>query len=110
MNDSNLYGKAVDVDKRGRHRSFSSSIDAVVSALLTERNAFFDSLAVHWPRLFPDLPVKPGRYENGYVVLYARSAPVLFSMRPKLNSIRRALESLEGAPKKINLRLEVHSA
>lgn len=109
MNDRNLYGKAIDVDKRGRHPSFSSSIDAVLSGMLTEKDAFFDTLAEKWQSLFPALPVKPGRFENGCIVLYVRSAPLLFSMRPKLKTVERTLAALPGAPKKIRLRLEVHS-
>jgi hypothetical protein len=109
VNDRNLYGKAIDVDKRGRHRSFSSSVDAVLLDMIREKNDFFDSLAEKWPSLFPGVPLRPGRYENGYIVLYVRSAPQLFSMRPRLKAIERTLASLPGAPKKLNIRLEVHS-
>jgi hypothetical protein len=77
--------------------------------MIREKNDFFDSLAEKWPSLFPGIPLRPGRYENGYIVLYVRSAPQLFSMRPRLKAIERTLASLPGAPKKLNIRLEVHS-
>ncbi len=108
MDDRNLYGRAIEPDKRGRHKTFSSAIGAAFSDLTVERNAFFDSLADNWRRLFPDQPARPGRYEDGKIFLYVKNAPTLFLMRPRLPMIRRKLAALPGAPKKIDLKLEAH--
>lgn len=108
MDDRNLYGRAIEPDKRGRHKTFSSAIGAAFSDLTVERNAFFDSLADNWRRLFPDQPARPGRYEDGKIFLYVKNAPTLFLMRPRLPMIRRKLATLPGAPKKIDLKLEAH--
>ena len=110
MDDRNLYGRAIEPDKRGRHKTFSSAIGAAFSDLTVERNAFFDSLADNWRRLFPDQPARPGRYEDGKIFLYVKNAPTLFLMRPRLPMIRRKLATLPGAPKKIDLRLEAHAS
>ena len=108
MDDRNLYGRAIEPDKRGRHKTFSSAIGAAFSDLTVERNAFFDSLADNWRRLFPDQPARPGRYEDGKIFRYVKNAPTLFLMRPRLPMIRRKLATLPGAPKKIDLKLEAH--
>lgn len=95
--------------ERGRHTTFASAVSAVYRDILTERNDFFDSLADLWPKLFPGSLTKPGRYEDGKIFLYVRSAPALFSMRAKLPKIRRTLATLPGAPQHIELRLEIHT-
>lgn len=94
-------------EKRGRHKSFASALDAVVNDLSTERNDFFDSLADRWPALFPNLAAKPGRYADGKIFLRVKSAPALFAMRPRLPSVKRALLALPGAPKRLDLVLEI---
>lgn len=112
LDDRNLYGTATGLDQRGRHASFGSALGAAVSevrGLLAERNDFFDSLADRWDALFPTLPARPGRYEDGKIFVYVRSAPLLFATRPKLRQIARTLAGLPGAPKKIDLRLEIHA-
>ena len=96
--------------ERGRHSTFDAALDAAFMDLTTERNAFFDSLPDRWRQLFPSLPIWPGRYENGKIILYVRNPPTLFAMRMKLGAIRSALAKLPDAPKKIDLRLEIHSA
>lgn len=93
--------------ERGRHSTFSSAIDAVFKDLLTERNDFFDSLADRWPSLFPGLPIRPGRYENGTIYLYVRNAPTNFAMRAKLPAVKRTLAALPGAPKRLDVKLEI---
>ena len=93
--------------KRGRYKTFASALDAVVSDLSTERNAFFDSLPDRWPSLFPGLAAKPGRYDDGRIFLYVKSAPALFATRPKLPAVKRVLAKLPGAPKVIKLVLEI---
>ena len=109
QDEANLYGRATGLNLRGRHKSVGTAFDAALKDLLTERNDFFDSLVDRWRALFPDLPARPGRYEGGKIFVYVKSAPTLFMMRPKLKSIAARLAGLPGAPKKIDLRLEVHS-
>lgn len=101
--------KPIDPEKRGRHASFSSAIDAAFNDLVTEKNAFFDSLVDNWKKLFPDLPAKPGRYEDGRIFIYVKNAPLSFAVRPKLREISKRLAQLPLAPRKIDLRLEIHS-
>lgn len=109
MEDRNLYGKAFGLAERGRHKSFNSATEAALRDLLTERNAFYDSLCDNWARLFPDLPAKPGRYQDGTIFIYVKNAPLSFSVRPKLRTIKAKLAELPGAPKRIDLKLEIHS-
>lgn len=101
--------RPIDPEKRGRHGSFSSAVDAAFKDLVTEKNAFFDSLCDNWKVLFPDLPAKPGRYEDGKIFIYVKNASLSFAVRPKLREISKRLALLPGAPAKINLRLEIHS-
>jgi hypothetical protein len=41
--------------------------------------------------------------------LYVRNPPTLYAMRMKLGLIRTKLAQLSGAPKLIDLKLEIHS-
>ncbi len=96
-------------EQRGRHKTLGSALDAALKDLITERNDFFDSLPDVWPKLFPALPARPGRYEGGIIYIYVKNAATSFLVRPKLREITRTLAELPGAPKRINLRLEIHS-
>lgn len=109
FDDNNLYGVAYGLNERGKHANFSSALSAALKDLLTEKNVFFDSLADKWPTLFPNLPIRPGRYEGGIIFLYVRSAPQLFAMRPKLRMIKQKLAALPGAPSKLEVKLEAHA-
>jgi len=100
--------KPLEPENRCRHATFAKAAAAAMKDLLTAREPFFDSLADEWKRRFPSLPVRPGRYEDGMIFLYAPNAPSLFAMRPRLPSIKKALAALPGAPRKIELRLEIH--
>jgi len=108
--ENGVNWQPLDPEKRGRHAKFASALDAAFKDLTVEHDPFFDSLADNWRALFPNLPVWPGRYEGGRIWLYVRSAPTLFAMRSKLPMIRRTLAALPGAPTKLDLRLEIHSA
>ncbi len=108
MDDRNLYGRAIDPEKRGRHATISSALDASLKDILVERNGFFDSLADGWNRLFPGLPIRPGRYEAGAIYLYVRSAPARFAMEPRMPAVRRKIAALPGAPRKLKVLLEIH--
>jgi hypothetical protein len=96
-------------DQRGRHKTLDSALNAALQSLVSEHDDFFDSLFDVWGRLFPELPARPGRYENGKIIIYVRNAAMSFTVRPKLRMIAKRLSELPGAPKRIDLRLEVHS-
>ena len=99
----------VDPDKRGRHKTVASAFDAAFKDLTTEKNPFFEALCDNWKALYPDLPAKPGRSEDGKIFIYVRNAPTSFLVRPKLRAIAARLALLPGAPKKVDLKLEIHS-
>lgn len=105
--ENGVNWQPLDPDRRGRHGDFNSALEAAAKGMLVQRNPFFDSLADRWPSLFPDLAARPGRYEDGKIFLYVKSAPANYAMRAKLPQIRRVLAALEGAPAKIDLRLEI---
>jgi len=107
--ENGVNWKPVDPDKRGLHKTTASAFDAAFKDLMTEKNAFFDSLVDNWKALFPDLPARPGRYEDGKIFVYVRNAPTAFLVRPRLKAIAARLASLPGAPAKIDLRLEQHA-
>ena len=106
--ENGVNWKPVDPDKRGRHKTIASAFDAAFKDLTVEKNAFFDSLVDNWRTLFPNLPARPGRYEDGKIFVYVKNAPTAFLVRPKLRAIAAKLATLSGAPKKIDLRLEQH--
>ena len=97
----------VDPGSRGRHATFASAVDSAYASLVEEKSDFFDSLADRWPSLFPGLAARPGRVDGGRIVLYVKSAPALFATRPKLAAVRRTLAALPGAPKRLDLLLEI---
>ena len=99
--------RPTEPDKRGRHGSFASAVVAALKELSTERSEFFDSLADRWQGLFPNLAARPGRYEDGKVFLYVKSAPTLYSIRPRLAAVKSALAALPGAPKRLDIVLEI---
>ena len=107
--DRNVWGRAIDPDKRGRHQTFASAVAASLAALKVERNAFFDEVCRSWPRLFPDQPARPGAWHDGWIVLYVSKSTTLYLMRPRLAMIRRRLAALPGAPRTVKIRLEIHS-
>lgn len=107
--ENGVNWRPLEPDKRGRHATFDSAVKAVLKDFLTVHDPFFDSLVDRWPALFPGLPVKPGRYEDGKIFLYVKNAPTNFAMRAKLPMMRKKLSELPDAPKKIDLRLEIHS-
>ena len=107
--ENGVYWRPIDPQGRGRHETFKSALDAAFADLTTEHNAFFDSLPDVWDQIFPKLAAKPGRYEDGKIVLYVKNPPTLYAIRMKLGMIRARLSELPNAPKKIDLRLEVHS-
>ena len=110
VDDNNLYGTAIGLNERGRHKTIASAFDAAFKDLTTEKNPFFDSLVDNWRMLFPGLPARPGRYEDGKIFIYVKNAPTAFQVRPRLRAIAAKLATLPGAPKRIDLRMEQHVA
>ena len=88
-------------------------MDGILGDLLAEKSVFFDSVCAQWDTLFPDIPARPGRYQDGHLFLYVRTAGQLFALRPKLPKIKKALLPLRAAdpnaPKRFTLHLEIHS-
>lgn len=93
---------------RHRHKTFEGAAKAALDSMLSTRHPFIETLADAWPSMFQNLPLRPGRFEDGKIFLYVPNAPLLFSMRPKLREIRQRILALPNAPKKIDLRLEIH--
>ncbi len=100
--------KPIAPEQRGRHSTVASAFDAAFKSLTREQGGFFDSLVDNWKALFPGVPARPGRYENGRIYVYVRNAPTSYVVRPKLRAMAAKLATLPGAPKKIDLRLEIH--
>lgn len=94
--------------KRGLHKSFAAAAEAAVKDLLTPHDPFYEALVDNWKILFPKLPARPGRFDAGKIFLYVPNAPTMFSLRPQLPKFRKLLAALPNAPKKIDLRLEIH--
>ena len=110
MDDNrNVWGRAIDPDKRGRHKTFASAVAASLAALKVERNEFFDAVCRNWKRLCPEQPARPGAWHDGWIVLYVNKSTTLYLMRPRLAMIKRRLATLPGAPRVINVRLEIHA-
>ncbi len=86
-----------------------SAIDAMLASMGCEKNPFFDAVCEKWDALFPDLPARPGRYEDRCLYLFVRSPAVNFAVRPKLPAVKRALARLEGAPRRFDVRLEIRA-
>ena len=107
--ENGVNWKPIAPDQRGRHDTLRSALDAALKDLTTERSEFFDSLVDNWGRLFPSLPAVPGRFEDGKIFVYVRNAPTSFAVRPRLRAIASRLARLPGAPKRIDLRLEIHA-
>ena len=97
----------LDPALRGRHKSFSSAVEAAFAGFCRQSNPFFDSLADRWESLFPGLPAKPGRYEDGKIFLYVPNAALNYTVLHRLPQIKRALAALPDAPKRIDLHLEI---
>lgn len=96
-------------DKRGRHPTFASAVDAAISELMIPRGGFLDVVCDEWRRLFPNLPARPGRYAGGVLFVYVRSSADMFVLRPRLKAISARLAAIPGSPARLKLRLEVHS-
>ena len=106
--ENGVNWRPIDPDKRGRHKTTASALAAAFKDLTTEKNPFYDSLVDNWKRIFPDLPARPGRYEDGTIFIYVKNSSTAYLVRPRLRKIAAMLAALPGAPKKVNLKLEQH--
>ena len=89
-------------------------MDAVMESMkrdmYKEEAQFFDDVRERWDALFPDCPARPGRWQEGKLVLYVATAGQSFAMRPKLPAMKRKLLTLDGAPKgRFALLVEIHA-
>lgn len=107
MEDRNLYGRATGLGERGMFASFGGAVDSALTDMVREKNEFFDLVADRWEALFPGFPAKPDRYEDGKIVIRVRSAPMLYATRPKLRMVKAKLAEMPGAPRRIELRMEI---
>ncbi len=82
-------------------------VDDLLEKLLAVKNPFFDQVCDRWKELFPDLPARPGRMQDGKLFLHVGSSGILFALRPKLRSIKKALAGLPTAPKRFTVHLEI---
>jgi len=98
----------IDPELRGRHKTIETAFDAAFRELTTVKDPFFHSVCENWKDLFPKLPARPGRSENGKIYIYVKNSPTSFVVRPQLRRIAARLATLPGAPKQIDLRLEQH--
>lgn len=109
--DHLIPGLPVDGDApemRVRTPRVGTLLGALVTELTHVHEPFFDTVCDNWPRLFPSFPAKPGRYQDGRLFLYVRTSGQVFSLRAKLQKVKRALMALPGAPKRFSVHLEIH--
>lgn len=99
--------KPIEPEVRHRHATFEAAAKAALDSLMVSRHPFMDAVADSWPEMFPNLPARPGHFEDGKMFLYVPNAPVLFSLRPKLAEIRRRLMALPNVPKNFDVKLEI---
>ena len=74
-------------------------MDSVARELYRDEARFFDRLREQWAELFPGCPARPGRWQEGKLVLYVATAGQSFALRPKLPAMKRRILALDGAPK-----------
>ena len=74
-------------------------MDSVARELYRDEARFFDRLREQWAELFPGCPARPGRWQEGKLVLYVATAGQSFALRPKLPTMKRRILALDGAPK-----------
>ena len=74
-------------------------MDSVARELYRDEARFFDRLREQWAELFPGCPARPGRWQDGKLVLYVATAGQSFALRPKLPAMKKRILALDGAPK-----------
>lgn len=110
--DRLLPGLPVDADAletRVKVPRVGSLLDTLVSELTEKKEPFFDTVLENWPKICPDFPGRPGRFQDNRLVLYVRTSGLVFSLRPRLAKIRKLVAALPGAPRRFTVHLEVHA-
>jgi len=105
--ENGVNWRPIAPEQRGRHATFSGAIEAAVKKMLAVRDPFLDTLGDNWLEMFPNLPARPGKFENGLLHICVKNAPTLFMLRPRLPMIRKRLLELPDAPENLRLRLEI---
>lgn len=95
------------VETRVPVQGMGKLMDGLLANLLAVRNPFFDQVCERWKELFPDLPARPGRMQDGKLFLYVGTSGRLFGLRPKLRAIKATLAGLPAAPKRFSVHLEI---
>ena len=76
-----------------------AAMDSVAREIYRDEARFFDRLREQWAELFPGCPARPGRWQEGKLVLYVATAGQSFALRPKLPAMKKRILALDGAPK-----------
>lgn len=87
---------------------FDAAIGELRDEIFKEEASFFDTVREAWPKLFPNLPMRPGRWQEGRIVLYVANAGQAFAMRSRLPAVKKQLKTLPGAPGTFTLLVEIH--
>ncbi len=106
-----IPGLPIDGDPpemRKPSKTIASEMDSLLEEILKEENPFYDLVVEKWSELFPDLPIKPGRMDKTKLFLYVKTSGKLFACRSQLPKIKKVLSTLQGAPKRFTLHLEIH--
>ena len=100
---SNLPVDGDAVETRRPTAAVGGLLDAVMESVARElyrdEARFFDRLREQWAELFPGCPARPGRWQEGKLVLYVATAGQSFALRPKLPAMKKRILALDGAPK-----------
>ena len=111
--ESNLIpGLPVDADAPETRTPVIRLADLLSKAneqIMTVRSEFFDVISDDWKNLFPGLPAFPGRYEQDRLILYVKSAPLLFEVRRRLRTIKKKLLEINSAPRNLAISIEIRS-
>ena len=86
-----------------------SLLDTLVAGLTETKEPFFDTVLDNWPRICPDFPGRPGRFQDNRLFLYVRTSAQVFSLRARLPKVKKLVAALPGAPKRFTVHLEVHA-
>ncbi len=88
---------------------FDAVINSLNAEMYREEANFFAIVRESWARLFPNLPMRPGRWQEGRIILYVANAGQSFAMRAHLPAIKKQLKTLPGAPRTFSLIVEIHA-
>ena len=112
LSDRLLPGLPVDADAletRVKVPRVGFLLDTLVAGLTETKEPFFDTVLENWPRICPDFPGRPGRFQDNRLFLYVRTSAQVFSLRTRLPKVKKLVAALPGAPKRFTVHLEVHA-